>query len=483
VFGYYFKLYDRWTPALHWSPRWLQANGYPTLFDSSVNPPVSGTLSVLNPTPASAQYVPSSWQLAAFQLPAVSGSTLQAITEVFTGEIEYLKPALINLSLLLSRTYDVSEIEFVWVVNHDQPIQQLEIQLSSGQWVEISPALGMHDLLQAESWKWLGSDNSAVISGLDVFEYQTNSRVDSWQFVGVDLASSMATTSIQYFEHPSSRQWIPVHPLQIRQTDGFLGFYSTQSRTRFRIPYLSAALSGLRVRVNGQVETTATPSQPWTSLDERGLWMNADRIWLETNQDFAERLFILSRVQGQTTRSLQSTLSAQLGTATRQTFSTAASSLVYDPTSTGYQVHNYGQYVYVTEVMVPDVTSTTIWKSRYQSPELGCMFLNGQKLDHSQVSASGSLWSVDKTANNKNDVLIARWRIQLWGATSSGLNLTQNFPGGVEELTVINSAKVQVLTNPSTTTSRRSFIRTSPVYRWSNTPLPTEALAGLAVFN
>lgn len=469
---------------MHWAPRWLEANGYQTLLDPLSSPPTSGSILTVNPQAAAADRLPTSWQLTASGTPSVTGSTLQALGECFTAEFEFLKPALISNYLTVTRTFDVSDIEYVWVVEYDRPIHKLEVLLSDSSWVEISPALGFHDLFQAHEWKWLGNGYSAMIVGLDVFETAVSGRVDSWQFLASDTEDTGSQSSVHFYQHPTSKNWIPIHPTQLR-TDGFTGFWSeSTSRARFRIPAKAAVLRTLQVRLNNELQTTATLAQPWTSLDERGLWLNTQRIDRESNADFGERLFILSRVQGQTRRALQSTIGTHLSSTDRVTFTTSASTLSLGAEYSGrYQIHNYMQYVYVTETLTPDVDTTTRWKSRYASPELGCLFWNGQKVDHTLVSVSGSLVTVDKTVDNRNDVVVARWRLKLWDATTSAINLTQNFPLGVEELTVVKTQGVTVEPNPSDFVSRRSFKRTSPIYRWSSTPLTPETNTGLAIFS
>lgn len=452
--------------------------------DQQTVPPTSGSVLTLSPESASQASIPGSWQLTAYSTPVISGSLFQALGEVFTSEVEYLRPALANTFLTLSRTYDLSEVEYVWVVDHDRPVHKVEVKLSDGSWSTVLPALGQHDAFQTTGWKWLGSENSALLIGLDVFECPASGRVDSWQFLAVDPDNTGFQSSVVYYEHPWSKNWMPMHPTLYRVEDGFLGLWSARSsRTRLRIPSKARDLPTLQVRLNGDTTAIATLAQPWTSLDERGLWTAMERHERETNSTYGERLFMLSRVQGQTQRNLTGVLGAQLGTATRSTFTTSSSSLVLGASNAGrYQVHNYQQYVYVVEKMLPDVSSTTMWKSRYASPSLGCLYLNGTKVDHTLVSVSGSLVSVDKTVDNRLDVLEAHWRLQLWADTASGIVLTNNFPLNVEELTVVKAAQVQVDGSPSQASLRRSFLRTSPIYRWASTVRNGEQSSGMATF-
>lgn len=469
---------------LNWTPRWFDANAYQTLGDYILQPLVSGTVNVYSPTPTRAETISISDLLTTPASAIPTQGLLQAITEVFTSEMEYLRPALIQLYLITTRTFDTSEVEYVWVVDNDQPIETLEVLLSSDTWHTIERAGGDHDLFWGADWKWLGVKNSALIAGFDLVGTSTEARVDSWQFSYYDPTTSGISTSIQYFLHPQSHTWIPIHPTQFRAEDGFTGYWSeTSTQMRARAAQYAGLKRNLQVRINGQRQVTATLAQPWTSLDERGLWLNMARRESESNTTYENRLANLARVQGQTRRKLELTLGCQLGSVSNTVFTTSASSVYVVDNSGRYVVQNYNQYVYVLERMVPDVGTTNYWKSSYASPELGAMFLNGVKLDHSQISASGSLWSVDKTVNNKTDVLYAQWRIKLWEQAGSYLNLTENFPLNVEELMVSTALKVEVEANPSDEASRRSFRRTSPTYRWSSAPADQDYAAGLAQFS
>jgi hypothetical protein len=416
-------------------------------------------------------------------LPLPTTDLLQGITEVFSAEQEYLRPALIQCYLQATRTFDRSETEYSWLVEYNAPIEKLEIQLVDGSWLELQKARGEHELMMGGAPRWLGQDNSALIAGLDLVEMATERRVDNWQFTyySPELAGFQHTT--HFFLHPASSGWIPIHPLHVRD-DGFLNFwYEGQTRVRARRPQNVRYLTRLQVRLNDDQQATATLVQPWTSLDEIGLWFDTPRLEYEPNLNYGQMLEDLGVYNGQTTTELAAYLSLATRSASSTLFTTSASTLL----ASDYHdllVQNYSQYAYVRERLTYDVDTASAWRTKYASPELGCVYVNGVKVDHTFLDPVAGLISVNQRTDNRNDLVEAHWRIKLWTDTGSGIILTNNFPLTVEQLRALFISRVRVDSTPVNNVQRTAYKKNSPSFRWRSVvdEQQPEIVRGISVF-
>lgn len=474
--AYFHKIADNWTPAISWAPRWFSANSYPTLNDQVLVPAVSGfsiTRTWVAPVTGA---IPVSWTLTS-HTPSTTGSVLQGFFEAITLEKQKAFLGLTSNFLIASRHMDTAEPSWVWLVDYDVPIEHLEVSVS-GMWVEIPQSLGLNDLFTRGEWSWFGRGRQAVLFGFDLQQTTTQRRVDNWQFLS--SASTWSSGEVLYFEHPNSRSWIPIHPLSLRG-DGLLYFtHTTTGWVRTHYTPAVSALSTVRVRINQEVEYDARRVDVWNSVDNRALVQGITRRDLELNGPLAQSVLVVNWFGGQTMEGMRDAISGHLRQGTLGTY-TAQGTLTFPASSTGYSIRDFPQYSYVSEVMVAEPNNYTEFHTRYSTPDLGCVFLNQRKVDHSTLTSSGTL-TLDTVYDNKLARPVAFWRVNNWTSTASSVTFTSNVPSTTPDVTVYFARRVRV-NSPGGFTMRKSFLRRSPSYRWNSSQDVFEnGVRGLANF-
>lgn len=460
--GYFTRFVDRWVPALYNLPRWLSGNGYPTLTNTLTVPPVSGfSLSSLVVAPTGTA-VPLAWILTQYATPS-TGNVLQGLFEPFAAEFEILKANLDSLWVTTSHMFDMSDAEWAWIVQHSTDIEQLEVKLSDGSWRSVTKAGGMNDLLHATDWSWLPGGYSALLYGLDLQETLTENRVDDWLFVG--RPQLWRPEGALWIEHPVTRRWFPLHPSTVR-SDGYINFwYDGNVRVRSHFTALASSLTSVQVRVNGQVETMATRVDLWNSLDEMGLLTGVSRLPGEMNTDYAEALLQYQWFASNTQQGMRNGLSAMLRTGVLGSFSPSVSSYTFPATGTGVTVRGLQQYQYVSETLPYEDGSTNLWRTRFAAPDRGQVYLNTLPVPYTMLSAASGILQLDTSVNNRTDKPRAKWQLRMWETTNTNIVLTSNYPSTANDIVLLVSRSVRV-EDPSDFTKRKSFKKTSPIYKW-----------------
>jgi hypothetical protein len=470
--GFYYKLLDAWTLPLYNLPRWFSVNGYPTLTDSIDLPPLTA-FSTLTPAPTAFLQT----ALSTVADPA-SGSLLQKLFNVFTYEKEQLLVALTSCYLSRCFYWDASDPEFAWVVAHNEEVEVVQIQPASGSLVTLEKANSELDLFTNPQWSWFKFDDSIAIYGLDIQEQDTENRVGDWQFLSDDGKWNPA--SCVYFLHPNTKNWIPRHPTQVR-SDGFLGFnYNGVTKVRTCFPGAADSLGEVEVYVN-EVSKTAQRASLWNSLDEKGLWINVSRRDSELNSEYAQVLLFANWFGGQSRRGTRNFLSAAFRGGTLLTVPATSTSFTVPASSTGYEVRNISQYSYVEESLDRNSDDTVNYRTIYDSPDMGSLFVRGINTEFS--SASGVIIP-DTYSDNYIDRPRMDWRLNYWTESGSTVTLSSNLPENIPDLVVYLPENVEV-EDPSIAVLKKSFNRSSPIFRWRSF-IPISDLveaSGLATFD
>lgn len=474
--AYYYKIADNWTPAISWAPRWFSANSYPTLTDLIYTAAVSGFTTSGTWTAPTTGSLPSSWTLTS-HTPSTTGSTFQGLFEAITLEKQKAYLGLTTNFLLSGRHMDTSQPSWVWLVDHDVPVEHLEVNVS-GTWVELPQAWGLHDMFTRGEWSWVGRGRQAVLFGFDLQQTTTQRRVDNWQFL--TSATTWSSGEVLYFEHPVSRSWIPIHPLSVRG-DGMLYFSHTATGwVRTHYTRAVSALSYVRVRINQNVEYNARRVDVWNTVDNRALVQGITRKDLEFNDTLSQAVMVVNWFGGQTMSGLRDAISGHLRQGTLTTAS-VQSTITFPSSATGCSIRDFPQYSYVSETLVPEPSNYRDLHTRYYDPDMGCIFLNQYKIDHSSISSSGTL-TLDTVYDNQVARAVAFWRVKNWTTTSSSLSFTSNVSTTTPDVTVYFARRVRV-NYPGGFTLRKSFLRRSPTYRWSSSSDVVEnGVRGMAVF-
>lgn len=472
--GYSHLILDSWVPPLFYTPRWFNSNGYETLTDYIV--PADVRTNVISGLfiPPSGGIIPAQWLLTS-SLPS-SGNLMQRFFETFVNEKEYMHPLLIATALSNQVFFDIAEQEFAWAVESLNPVTTLEVMTTSGL-ISITQAESDLELFYSGDWRWKQQNTLVLICGLDIQILSDTKDGSGWHFI--DSLNKASTGGCLFMEHPITKNWFPIHPLNVR-SDGYVGFnYPGTIRFRGSSSVAANLLPSVIVYVNG-VQCVATRVSIYNTVDEKGQYAELLRRPGESNSDFGDTILTASWFKGQTTRKLRSHLSAALRTGTLTTVSASASSFSLPPFSTGYMVRNIQPWIYTSETLfVPVSGSTTQYYTRIVSGT-GYGFLRGINTDF--TDASGII-EFNAYTNNNIDRPIIDWKIPYFVQNGNTVTITNNFPENVPDLIVYFSSKVDVVP-PSVEVLKQSFNNTSPCFKWQTFPnLTQEVISGLALFD
>lgn len=412
-------------------------------------------------------------------------SLLQSLVENVVFEESRSSPSLLSVLLSKSLFFDTADPEYAWVVESFDQVDTLQVKLTDSTYANVQEALGPLDLFWGANWKWLQDGTSVLIYGLDLQPQDSENRgTNNWQFIS---ASATYTSGCPiFYEHPFSRHWIPIHPTNIR-SDGLLRVnYTDTLRLRTRFSGAGRDLDSFTVRINGE-DKIARRVNLWNSLDEKGMWSGLERRDGESNEDYSKYILWSNWFsRNQTKESLQNYLSVYLRTALVNSISVGSTGFSIPSDAEGYSIKDMKQYRYVLENPLNRSTDdNSNFRTRIASGDLGCFYLNTRETSFTQ--GGSSLIIPDAFIDNYVDYGFINWRVRYWSEQASAVVFTTNFFNQGDDLTVLFPRKVRVV-DPDEAALKRSFNRTSPVYRWRSI-VDEEAInelnkiAGLAVFD
>jgi len=458
-----------WVTSLYNLPRWFSATAYHDLFDYI---PLTDAVSVTQKSLPTLLY-----PLTAASTPA-SGSTLQRLCEVFSSEHQQLLVNIQSLKPKLGHGFNTTDPSYVWTCYYDKEITSIKILSASG-YVTISRASNELELFQSADWRWYWDTNNILfISGLDLLEHTT--AASGWQYVGQTTLWESSQTL--YFQHPTTYNWIPVHPEEI-SSGGFLNYYSsTPLKLRNSNSVFASGFPTIDILING-VANTATKNDIWNSLDEKGLISGIPRRYAETNINYSVPLLLNEWFGGQTISGFTNYLAIQLRSGTTSSVSASATGFNLPSGCTNYTVKNLNNFNYITEnSLIPDPNTSNLFISRYAVPTLGQAFLNNTTISY---STSGTLYYLNTKINNKNNTPIFQWKVSYYSQVASTVVFSSNLPTTISDLLIFFTSNVQVIT-PDATALKTSFKRTSPIFRWKENiediPDTITFMKGLSVF-
>lgn len=478
--GYFYKIQDSWVPSLFWAPRWFSANGYGTLTDFIETPDLRNESSAGTFDVPTSSVVPSGWVNTTST--ALTGSLIQRFFETFVNEREFINSILTATMLTRQMFFDVSEPEYAWIVEVLDPVDTLYVLTSNGSAL-VQRAHSDLELFYSADWRWKQEKTCVLLYGLDIQHLTDTTEVASvptdWHYL--DALNLSSTGSLVYMEHPYTKNWFPIHPLNIR-SDGFTNFYYDGTiRFRAHSPRAKQLLEEVYVNVNGE-QKTARRIPLFNSIDEKALYFHLSRRYGETNETLGQTLLNTSWFGGQTHRKLRSFLSAALRQGQIITVAASASSFTIPVTATGFAIRNIDPWVYLTESLqtIEDPSdSSQSYYTMYASGELGCGYLRG--VETSFTNVSGYITYNSYTDFVQGNPLI-RWKLPYYTSNASTVFLTENFPHEVPSLKIYFASKVDVV-RATEASLKRSFNRTSPIFRWSRSSDGAEVLSGLAEFD
>lgn len=464
--GYHYNIQDSWTPSLFWAPRWFSANGYGTLTDF-IEPPdsrsalVSGSFVI----PVSS-VVPSSWVLTSAS-PSLSGSLLQRFFEVFVNEKEFLSSVLVATMLTRQMFFDVSEPEYGWLVESIDPIDTLSIQTTNGTAL-IKRAESDLELFYSGDWRWKQDKTWVLICGLDI-QQLTDTTSGSWHFI--DSINRSSSASLLYMEHPVTKNWFPIHPLNIR-SDGFSNYYYNGNiRFRSNSPRATKLLEEVTVYINGE-QKSARRTSLFNTVDEKAMYFHLSRRYGETNETLGQTILNTSWFQGQTHRKLRSFLSAALRQGQLVTIAASASSFSIPATATGFAIKNINPWIYTSEALnvvdapisanssIPTIFGLRIGTNTISASHKAMMASAGVS-----VIRKSLLWSTIETATGvyswtNTDTLVSEiesagavpyleldFNNQLYYSSSEATYASSLSSGSRDKLAVLTQANITAFTN------------------------------------
>ncbi len=455
----------------------MAANGYPTLTDDVEEPDTVPALINTNPIiPVINGVVPSGWMLTASTY-TTTGSLLQKLFEVFTNEREFLYHPLMSTYLSRQFYFDVADPQFAWIVESVDLVESLYVLTELGS-SEILRADSDLDLFYSGDWKWKQEGQTVLIYGLGLQKTTTRAVTDNWQVINnIGLFEQSSTL---FFEHPVTKNWFPIHPTQIR-SDGMVRFiYDGVARVRSLHASAMTQLEEVTVYVNGEQKLARRVELP-NSLDEKALYFYLNRRFAETNKNFEETILKASWFRSQSLKGVRNYISASLRTGILSTVSAEASGFTIPASSTGYSVRNINQYGYMYEQALTPTTSGYL--SLFAAADMGCGYVRGLKTDFT-TTASGVI-IFDTNVDVNVDTPIIHWRIPYWTEVGSSVLFSDNWQTNIPDLQVFFPSKVRV-NRPSTDTLKKSFNRTSPIFRWRSyivNDVAPEIAQGLADFD
>ena len=500
--NFYYKFLDKWSPPVGMFPRWFAANGYPTLADPVdvpdlnafvVSPVASGALhftfqesnSVLvtgtvlpSFTSASSGLFPFTW-LPPYAVQQTTGSTIQAFFDVIEHEKQALKIASKSLWGAKSFYADRSEIQFGWYLTYPTPIYKLELALSDGHRVELAPATSEIDLFygHAPTWKQVG--NQILITNLDVLN-NVATNLASGGFLFINYTNIWDPETLTFIQHPSSQQWIPLHPSEVRE-DGMLPFYYQGSiNVRSRFPAAATSLSVINLYVNGESDTAQLVDLR-TNMDTLGLIFGLRKLPNEPNANYFESILAASWFMGQTKDNVRSYLSTYFRTSTYNYTTPAVTSIAIPSGSSGYDML-IKKRQYVSEVEVPQfINGSYDFTSRVASPDYWCAFIDNREVALNLVDTNTYQFDTHVPFFVNNSYV--NWKTTVWTASATSINFTPNWnTESSERVDVLFSSKVTV-NDPSLPSQKISFNKHSPALRWQSQTIYVDEVYGSASFS
>lgn len=458
---YYPKLVTRWVPALYNLPRWFKVNQIPNLFDAVADAPTHTPIFGLPPIPITPDTVPAQFVLPNTPTNQIAPS-LQAYAEVLTNSLAFLQTDF-DRALQAATLFDVSDTQFVWLVEHTELIDKLEILLDDGTYHTIKQASSLHNLFNWPDMLWYAKGTNALISGLGYREYQSV-NISSWNFLSYALSDGPTyTQNVNYVSHPDSKNWIPVHPTSIHGTR--LPYLSEQPLT-YRSPYFFSASTipvSFTVRINSTTISTAHRTPVWNSVDERGLLLNIKRLPNELNNTYGSRLLQVLLGGDQTLSGLLTIYSAALGTGTLNYSNIIQNHPLPLRTSVSRLVGLEPDDRVISKAF--KTSDPYIWRLSITGHELLAIYVNDMYVDFTTINASAGLIKLnanyDATANvicfsqRKNYILDGGFlRFSDW------VKLPYQ-----DYVLASRDIKVQLADKK---TLRKSYRKNSPIYRWQS---------------
>lgn len=376
-------------------------------------------------------------------------------------------PALFSVWLSRCLYFDEADPEHIWVTYWPKEVKNVAVVLTTAlngsSTISVGEALGDWEFLHSGQWKWVKSDDQIAIAGLDLHPTITEKRESHWHWI--KNLNHWASGSPIYVEHPSSKNWIFVHPRQITAS-GLLYFYHEDASSlnlRTRIPSKVSSLDQVLLDIDG-TEVYARKEHIWNSVDEKAMWLGFWRREGETNAELASTVLAgFWFTQNQTMENLQNLLSVFLRQAEYKTYSRVTTSFTFPASATGCSILDENQYTYRAERLTPDLESDTYYRTKFAIPELEIFIVDGRVANF--TSLGSGLYQVDNVRDNLNQKVNLRCRLKNWTNTGSSIIFTENFSDQGQGLRVLFPKKVRVQ-EPSLSTRIKSFNRTSPVFRW-----------------
>ncbi len=477
--GYYHKILDAWVPSVAYLPRWFSANSYPTLTDPIQSPGLTTLTTGSLVTLATGSVLPTDWVLTSHTV-YTSGSVIQRLLEVIAHEASIIDAVMQSVAYSQTLLFDEADTEFVWVVPAPETVvEDVQVLNSADVKVTIPKAKDEIDLFWSADRRWIQSEGLIIIAGLDIQEQQSETRTGAgdWQFIS--SASKWSSGAVVFWEHPQTRNFVPIHPASIR-SDGFLGLnYSGTLKLRCRHTQAAQSLPQITVYVNNE-QRVAKRANAWNTVDEAGLREGLSRRVGESNVQLGRAIVFLNWYGRQTAEGLEAQLAACLRQGDEQTFTTD-STLTFPASATGYKVRGWESFSYTGEVLSYDVDTPSRYRTIYDDPELPSAFFKG--LSTPVTNVSGNVYTVDATVrDNKAVSPMVFWKLSYWTDTGSSLVFTSNMPDSdnVSQLRVFFPQNVSVET-PSNQLLRSSFKKVDPSLRWGGGE-PLDKIQGLATF-
>ena len=482
--NFYYKLIDKWSPPIGNFPRWFSANGYPTLTDQIALPKLNSYTNTY--TPSVSSFLPTNGTYSRLLLPPsstsiTSGSVLQSLFDVIQHEKQSLKLAAKTLGGSISMLSDNGECQFGWYCISNLSVSKLEIKLDDNTFQEITPCISEVELFygQAPTWKQVG--NQILITNLDIVNNKAvNLGTDGWLFVK-DLGLWDSTKPIS-LEHPVTKEWIQLHPDDIRE-DGLIPFnYTGTLNLRCRYVPAATSMSFVTVRLDGK-EVLANLVDLTTSVDTLGLVFNVKKIPFQSNSTYLDTILETIWFGGQTKDELRSFLSSWLRTSTYSITSSSATSVSIPPLSTGFKCL-IDRKTYVREVELPQLNDSSFYfVSRVANPDYWFAVSDNREVNLYPVNGKPNTYQFDTFTPFFKDNTYVEWVTTNWTSTSSSINFTPNWNTKSQQPVEMLFSSNVVVSDPSILSQKISFNKNSPTLKWQSQAIIIDGLYGSAIFS
>lgn len=451
-------------------PRWFSANGYEDLGDPLTPPdegdPIDGSPSS---TAVPASRVPPEWWAEAGGRTAAA-STTQGIFSAFSSVLAGILPAAKIVGA--SRTsFDLAEPDRAYHATGLYEEGPVYAAVGASGWVEIQRS-GIGEMLEGLAPRVSRDGEEALIGGVGTIE-SASSAVGGW--MGFSSDAVWDPTSLGFYRHPSTGAWVPLHPGDVRN-DGLVPLaYSGSGLLRSSHRAAVDNLASFLVRC-GAVETLASRTNLWTVLDDKAMWFFLDRLDGESLPDFSDRVLGTSWFGvDQTRQSVRDAVAASLGLGVVTYASRTASGIWPEAGYRAVSIRNIARTQLVEERL--QYRSGQYW-TRTSEPTRGTVFSGGYAYEVASVSGAVSAPGLLATESR---AATARWVVDLWSESGSGVVFTKNMPKEGPDFVVLNVRGVDVL-DPGEDVKARSFDRTWPGTRWG-AALEFPVDSGLAKFD